>query len=169
MNAIYASKLYLGSTDRAHIRSALANPVNVELVQQLRRYIDDDYQGDEYFPDKDASEAPAGEAQLTTINQPDPDAVEDTPAVPAAPATPAAPAAPAVPEELPPSAVPVDQDPEAELDAQPAPQPVPDTSGQTEAAASVSMKITKRSVTAAEDVEADTAEVAASISSESLM
>lgn len=68
MNAIFASKLFRSSTRQDKIRAALADPVNMELVQQLRSYLDEPYrkmglmdpQPEE--PETDTSEAPAEEA-----------------------------------------------------------------------------------------------------------
>lgn len=42
MKAIYASKLYKGSKRKDKIRSALSDPLNAELVTQLRSYLDKD-------------------------------------------------------------------------------------------------------------------------------
>ena len=44
MNAIFASKLFRSSIRQDKIRAALADPVNMELVQQLRSYLDEPYQ-----------------------------------------------------------------------------------------------------------------------------
>ena len=41
MNAIFASKLYRSSPRQSAIKCALADPINVELVQQLQEYLDD--------------------------------------------------------------------------------------------------------------------------------
>lgn len=69
MNAIFASKLFRSSTRQDKIRAALADPVNMELVQQLRSYLDEPYQKVGLMdpqpeePETDTSEAPAeGEA-----------------------------------------------------------------------------------------------------------
>ena len=43
MKAIYASKFYKSSKRQDSIRSAIADPLNKELVQQLREYIDDEW------------------------------------------------------------------------------------------------------------------------------
>lgn len=65
MNAIFASKLFRSSTRQDKIRAALADPVNMELVQQLRSYLDEPYQKMGLMdpqpeePETDASEAPA--------------------------------------------------------------------------------------------------------------
>lgn len=65
MNAIFASKLFRSSTRQDKIRAALADPVNMELVQQLRSYLDEPYQKMELMdpqpeePETDTSEAPA--------------------------------------------------------------------------------------------------------------
>ena len=42
MKAIYASKFYKASSRQEGIRAAINDPINRELVQQLREYIDDD-------------------------------------------------------------------------------------------------------------------------------
>lgn len=65
MNAIFASKLFRSSTRQDKIRAALADPVNMELVQQLRSYLDEPYQKlglmdpQPEEPETDTSEAPA--------------------------------------------------------------------------------------------------------------
>lgn len=65
MNAIFASKLFRSSTRQDKIRAALADPVNMELVQQLRSYLDEPYQKMGLMdpqpeePETDTSEAPA--------------------------------------------------------------------------------------------------------------
>lgn len=41
---IYASKLYKGSNNKAHIRAVAESPLNAELVQQLTSYLDPEYQ-----------------------------------------------------------------------------------------------------------------------------
>lgn len=43
MQAIYASKFYKASKNKDAIHAAMANPINVELVQQLSEYLDDEY------------------------------------------------------------------------------------------------------------------------------
>lgn len=70
MNAIFASKLFRSSTRQDKIRAALADPVNMELVQQLRSYLDEPYQQMGLMdpqpeePETDTSEAPVeGEAE----------------------------------------------------------------------------------------------------------
>ena len=70
MNAIFASKLFRSSSRQDKIRAALADPVNMQLVQQLRSYLDEPYQKMRLMdpqpeePKTDASEAPAeGEAE----------------------------------------------------------------------------------------------------------
>lgn len=42
MKAIYASKLYKSSPRKAKIVAAIKDPINAELVRQLREYLDDD-------------------------------------------------------------------------------------------------------------------------------
>ena len=70
MNAIFASKLFRSSARQDKIRAALADPVNMELVQQLRSYLDEPYQkmglmdAQSEEPKTDTFEAPAeGEAE----------------------------------------------------------------------------------------------------------
>lgn len=43
VNSIFASKLYRSSKYKDKIQSAINNPINAELVQQLREYLDEDY------------------------------------------------------------------------------------------------------------------------------
>lgn len=42
MDAIFSSKLYRASRRKNKIRSAISNPINMELVTQLRSYLDED-------------------------------------------------------------------------------------------------------------------------------
>ena len=65
LEAIYASRLYKSSKCKDKIRSAMENPINSELVQQLRTYLDEDYQGtdrlellDDTAPNKSPDTAP---------------------------------------------------------------------------------------------------------------
>ena len=44
MKAIYSCKLYKASKRKDKIRAAIADPLNTELVTQLRSYLDDDFQ-----------------------------------------------------------------------------------------------------------------------------
>ena len=44
MKAIYASKLYRASNRKDKIEAAIADPVNLELVTQLKSYLDEEYQ-----------------------------------------------------------------------------------------------------------------------------
>ena len=46
MKRILASRLYksLPSSRQNHIKAAISNPINAELVSQLKEYLDDDYQ-----------------------------------------------------------------------------------------------------------------------------
>lgn len=78
MNAIFASKLFRSSTRQDKIRAALADPVNMELVQQLRSYLDEPYQKMGLMdpqpeePETDASEVPAqGEAEEESSSSPE--------------------------------------------------------------------------------------------------
>ena len=43
LEAIYSSKMILASKNKSKIQSALNDPMNGELVQQLRSYLDDDF------------------------------------------------------------------------------------------------------------------------------
>lgn len=43
MQAIFASKFYKASKNKDAIHAAMTNPINVELVQQLSEYLDDEY------------------------------------------------------------------------------------------------------------------------------
>lgn len=58
MEAIYSSKLYKASSRKDKIKAAIADPVNSELVTQLRDYLDEEYQTKdkvENIPDKEDS------------------------------------------------------------------------------------------------------------------
>lgn len=68
MNAIFASKMYKSSPNKEKIRAAIEDPVNVELVKQLREYLDDEYITEEYFGEVDKSDETAIE---------DADAIDD--------------------------------------------------------------------------------------------
>lgn len=58
MKAIFASKLYKASRRKDKIRAALDNPINAELVQQLRVYLDDEYINEDYLePDDHSSDS----------------------------------------------------------------------------------------------------------------
>lgn len=78
MNAIFASKLFRSSSRQDKIRAALADPVNMQLVQQLRSYLDEPYQKVGLMdpqpeePETDTSEAPAqGEAAKESSSIPE--------------------------------------------------------------------------------------------------
>lgn len=43
LKAIFASKLYKASPRKDHIKAQLSDPINKELVQQLRSYLDEEY------------------------------------------------------------------------------------------------------------------------------
>lgn len=49
LEKIYASKLFRAHSNKAKIQAAIQNPVNSELVQQLREYLDDEYIRPEYL------------------------------------------------------------------------------------------------------------------------
>lgn len=57
MKAIFASKMYKATKNKDKIKAALADPVNKELVKQLRSYLDDEYQKAEYVDPDIQSEA----------------------------------------------------------------------------------------------------------------
>lgn len=61
MKAILASKLYKASSRQDKILAQLSNPINVELVEQLREYLDDEYLTPEYFPDAENADAEAAD------------------------------------------------------------------------------------------------------------
>ena len=42
LQRIYSSKLYVTSTRKDRIHAAIQDPINVELVQQLEDYLDDE-------------------------------------------------------------------------------------------------------------------------------
>lgn len=44
MKAIYSCKLFKASTRKSKIEAAIADPLNLELVTQLKSYLDDEYQ-----------------------------------------------------------------------------------------------------------------------------
>ena len=46
LDAIFSSKMFLASKNKDKITTALADPLNGELVQQLRSYLDDDFLDD---------------------------------------------------------------------------------------------------------------------------
>lgn len=54
MEAIFSSKLYKASTRKDKIHAALNDPANVELVTQLRSYLDDEYKDLAISPKKKA-------------------------------------------------------------------------------------------------------------------
>lgn len=63
MKAIYASKLYKTSTRKDKIHAAMESPVNAELVSQLAKYLDEDYQTPEYLG-ADSPDAHEAEAKM---------------------------------------------------------------------------------------------------------
>ena len=89
MKAIFASKLYKSSNRKDHIKAQLQDPMNAELVQQLRSYLDEDYQKSGYVePDYDepapAVESPAEPEQSTAeTSDAAPAVIHSTPAAPA--------------------------------------------------------------------------------------
>lgn len=57
MNAIFASKMYKASNRKKAIRCALSNPINAQLVSQLRSYLDEEYV-DETIREPEVEEKP---------------------------------------------------------------------------------------------------------------
>lgn len=53
MTSIFSSKLYKASNHKERVRAAWSNPLNAELVTQLRSYLDDEYLDPKYL-DTDA-------------------------------------------------------------------------------------------------------------------
>jgi len=53
---IFACKLYRASSRKNEIKAAMENPLNKELVTQLRSYLDDEYLTREYFPEDTQTE-----------------------------------------------------------------------------------------------------------------
>lgn len=75
MKAIFSSTIYRASTpqQQAKIRAALADPVNVELVQQLRSYLDEPYQSAAFV---DPPEVTDMEQKSSISNEPAADNVD---------------------------------------------------------------------------------------------
>ena len=62
LQSIYASKLYKTSTRKSRIKAAAESPMNVELVAQLAKSLDEEYKTDDYLmteKDKAAKAQPA--------------------------------------------------------------------------------------------------------------
>ena len=55
MADILASKLYVASPRKAKILAAIQDPVNQELVQQMRNYLDEDFISPEYLTKQDSN------------------------------------------------------------------------------------------------------------------
>lgn len=92
MKAIYSCKLYKAHKNKAKIQAALGDPANKGLVQQLRRYLDDEYIKPEYVdPDllEEEVEEPAsdeenvGEKDTTPTSLPRRSTPLSTPSAPA--------------------------------------------------------------------------------------
>lgn len=49
LQSIYASKLYKTSTRKSRIKAAAENPLNLELVSQLAKSLDDEYKTEDYL------------------------------------------------------------------------------------------------------------------------
>lgn len=56
MKAIYSCKLYKTHPRKDKIKAAISNPINAELVSQLRSYLDDEYQHLADRPETDISD-----------------------------------------------------------------------------------------------------------------
>ena len=54
LEAIFSSKLYKASSRKDSIDSAINDPINIELVKQLREYLDDEYLTEDYVDVQDA-------------------------------------------------------------------------------------------------------------------
>lgn len=69
MKAIFSSTIYRASTpqQQAKVRAALADPVNMELVQQLRSYLDEPYQDTAFL---DPPESPDTKHKSSKSNEP---------------------------------------------------------------------------------------------------
>ena len=70
MKLIYSSKMYTSSKRKDKIRSAMDDPINLELMQQLRRYLDDEYQTDEYL-DVNKEEADVSKDESDSAEKPE--------------------------------------------------------------------------------------------------
>lgn len=53
---IFACKVYKSSNRKDKIKAAIQNPINSELVEQLRSYLDDEYLTTQYFPQEKSTE-----------------------------------------------------------------------------------------------------------------
>jgi len=79
LSKIYSSKLYLTSNRQDKIHAAIQNPVNLELVQQVAAYLDDDSKKDlkqaieekEIKPDQNLESVAAPEANENVFDTPD--------------------------------------------------------------------------------------------------
>lgn len=76
LESIFSSKMFLASKNKSKITTALNDPLNGELVQQLRSYLDDDFLDDavEYrktheVPEDDTASEPANEPSETQDTQ----------------------------------------------------------------------------------------------------
>lgn len=76
MEAIFSSKLYRTSTRKAKIAAALADPINLELVQQLDSYLTSPEEVQDALDEPATSEAPVVDKQ---VDVPDDAPVDSTP------------------------------------------------------------------------------------------
>lgn len=53
MEAIFSSKMFRSSKNQDKIRAAINDPLNKELVQQLRSYLDPEYRNEEFLDDNE--------------------------------------------------------------------------------------------------------------------
>lgn len=51
MDLIFSSKMFKSSKNKDRVRAAMNNPLNTELVTQLRSYLDEEYQTEEFLDD----------------------------------------------------------------------------------------------------------------------
>lgn len=128
MEAIFSSKLYKTSRRKDKIASALANPVNMELVQQLKSYLEPEEKEDQAFDD---SKKLAPKVEAPGAEKP-----EDADVAPTASDIPSAPSRPA-----PRGSAPADFDaPSVDLPDVPTSEVVPDASEDSEPAATAPEK-----------------------------
>lgn len=74
MKAIFASKLYKASKNKDKIHAAINDPLNVELVQQLKSYLDDEYIDEKYLGGDESSDTEnTSEGELPDIPTDDSD------------------------------------------------------------------------------------------------
>lgn len=84
MQAIFACKMFRSHPNQAMIVSALQNPINIELVTQLREYLDEEYLTPEYFGESPNTSESLEDVELES--QEPSDSSEGSPIAPVAPA-----------------------------------------------------------------------------------